>query len=144
MLRFSLTFVLLAAVNFVGCKSSDFDISPVSGRVTLNGDPLPNARLVFNPRAKEGSVRAGPDSFGKTDENGEFRLKTIDSFDGAVVTTHRVFIRTIEFSDDENVSEDAPPTRKELLPGRYHDRTELTFDVPATGTDQANFELTSP
>ena len=77
-----------------GCRSSDFEIVPVSGVVTLDGQPLANARLSFNPRAVGNNLRAGPDSFGKTDQQGRFQLETIDRIRGAVVTTHRVRIRS--------------------------------------------------
>ena len=34
--------------------------------------------------------------------------------------------------------------KKDAIPGRYHVNTELKFDVPAAGTTEANFTLTSP
>jgi hypothetical protein len=32
---------------------------------------------------------------------------------------------------------------KDKVPQRYNTGTELTFDVPPSGTDQANFDLRS-
>src|SRR5947209_19745243 len=81
--------VLLA----IGCGSK---YAPVSGKVTLNGKPLPNAHVMFQPVGKPGSIEAGEGSAGKTNEKGEFTLTSSTGKNGAMVGTHQVSISASE------------------------------------------------
>jgi hypothetical protein len=121
--------------------------APVSGKVTLNGQPLANAYVSFQPIAKEGSVEAGPGSSATTDAQGRFTLKLTTGENGAVVGKHRVIISQVVSKNDP--ADDARPTRggppqMEKLPARYNSESKETFDVPSGGTDKADFELKSP
>ncbi|TWU21353.1 hypothetical protein [Bythopirellula polymerisocia] len=124
-----------------GCSEDRFTIVPVSGLVTLNGEPLEDAYVTFDPRSSSEDGIAGPGSFGRTDLQGRYELTTFDDRKGAVQASHRVAIRTMIAEEDSN--ERVKIVRKELLPDEYHRRSILTFQVPQGGTDQANFELTS-
>ena len=44
---------------------------------------------------------------------------------------------------EEERGPDVVVTQEEILPPRYHAATELEFQVPAGGTDAANFELST-
>lgn len=66
--------VLLLAV--VGCAKSD--IVPVTGTITLNGQPAENAEVIFNP---EGPGRMAT---GHTDASGRFTLETAKPNDGVM------------------------------------------------------------
>jgi hypothetical protein len=139
--RWLVSFVLVSAL---GCGSRQF--APVSGKVTLNGKPLANALVVFNPIPKEGTSEAGPGSIGTTDANGEFTLRVSPDQAGALVGKHRVGITAVIPSGGES---DARRPRRggslmKPLPSRYNDQSTLTMDVPPGGTDQANFDLESP
>src|SRR6516162_11327434 len=85
--RWLVGLVLLSAL---GCSSQRF--APVSGRVTLNGAPLANALVSFNPIPKEGSAEAGPGSVGTTNDHGEYTLRVGPDQPGALVGKHRVAI----------------------------------------------------
>ena len=133
------TVVLLA----LGCGSNKF--APVSGTVTLNGQPLANASVSFQPVAPGGTVEAGVGSSGKTGPNGEFTLVSSTGQTGAVVGQHRVRISALEKQAGET---DARPPRggwpmKDKVPAKYNNKSELTVDVPSGGTPNANFELRS-
>ena len=81
-----------ALLLVLGCGGGA-KVVPVTGRVTLNGKPLADAKVSFQPIAKEKSMEAaGPGSTGKTDAEGKFTLKTPTGQDGAVVGMHRVRI----------------------------------------------------
>lgn len=126
---------------FVGCAGESYSIAPVSGTVTLDGEPLANASVGFEPIRQGDDIVAGYGSYGETDENGNFTLKTLHGEDGAIVGKHRVSIRTVSGElgpDGEDVI-----TSEEKLPPRYNSDTELTFEVQPEGTDAATFELTS-
>src|SRR2546423_8011399 len=82
----------VVAVSFAGCGGSE-KIVPVSGVVKLNGQPLANAHVSFQPTASGNNPKAGVGSYGVTDASGKYWLKTADTDStGAVVGTHRVEI----------------------------------------------------
>jgi hypothetical protein len=127
-----------------GCANQKF--APVSGKVTLNGKPLANATVSFNPIPPDGSIESGPSSVGITDQNGAYTLRVTLKQPGAVVGKHRVSI--LAMSAQVNSDSDAPvaPSAgpRNVLPGRYSEKTKLTCEVPSGGTDHADFELSSP
>jgi len=131
-----LTCALLPAL---GCGQK---LAPVSGKVTLDGKPLPNAKVVFQPIPTSG-VQAGPASAGETNEQGEYTLKLLRAgTPGAVVGEHRVSI-TAPQGPAPDPAEDNPKPRKDLVPEQYNAQTELKCAVPPGGKTDANFELSS-
>jgi hypothetical protein len=135
----------LAVALAVGCGPGN-RFAPVSGRVTLNGQPLAGAVVSFQPIAPEGAVDAGPGSMGKTNENGEYTLQADTGQKGAWVGKHRVRISLVTQQVGEG---DARPPRggwphADKVPRRYNDESKETFDVLPGGTDKADFPLTSP
>jgi len=131
-------FAVLLVLSVFGCAQGTKTV-PVSGVVTLDSKPLAEANLTFQP-ATEGKI-AGAGSFAFTDANGAYSLRTADSDQpGAVVGKHRVEIRLVVPSYDGDPAK-RPPAK--TLPAKYNNQTELQFDVPAGGTDKANFDLKS-
>jgi len=135
----------LALVLALGCGPGKKFV-PVSGKVTLNGKPLANATVSFQPIGEAGAIEAGVGSVAKTNEQGEFTLKASTGEMGALVGKHRVIIScpNPKIGDD-----DARPPRggwplADKVPSRYNAESKETFDVPAAGTDKADFLLTSP
>jgi hypothetical protein len=100
---------------------------------------LPDAQVIFRPFSKE--LSPGPASYGKTDAQGRFVLRTMDGRDGAVVGPHKVRISLPVKAPGGG--DDVPAANK--LPARYSgDNTILTFTVPEGGTNEADFlNLTS-
>jgi hypothetical protein len=124
------SYVLLA-----GCGGPDYKLVPVSGKVTLNGKPVPEAHVSFEPRA------VGPGCYARTDAEGRFTMQSVlDDKPGAVPGTHVVRITTARSG---NPNDDAAEMVGEVAPQRFLDGSE-SFDVPAGGTDQADFELGTP
>jgi hypothetical protein len=124
-----------------GCGSLGYKTASVSGRVTLNGQPLANAAVVFQPVAAKGNEDPGPGSGGKTDADGRYTLTVVGSQSrGAVVGKHKVLITRIPQED----SADDRPKRFKQLPEKYNKNTTLECDVPAGGTSSADFPLTEP
>jgi hypothetical protein len=131
--------VPLLLISLGGCGSGRF--APVSGTVTLDGKPLPNASVNFQPAESKDSGLA---SAGKTDASGRYNLRVVvNNASGAVVGKHRVSISTLK---EDDPTKDLPPGTlppKDPIPARYNAKSELTFDVPAGGTSKADFTLTS-
>jgi hypothetical protein len=124
----------------VGC-GGPHKVARVSGRVTLDGKPLANAAVVFQPIAGKGKVDPGPGSGGFTDAEGRYTLTlTGKNTRGAVVGKHKVQI-TLVPPETSSADDQAKPVRQ--LPAQYNRRTKLEYDVPAGGTDKADFPLTS-
>lgn len=136
--------LLLPAVT--GCGGSEFQLAPVSGKVTLDGTPLAGAKVLLLPQADSADGMAGPTSNGLTDENGQYTVKTVSRspIPGAVVGTHRVAISTLKTEPDPNdpLGSDIVH-RPERIPSPYNNlrHTPLRLEVPPEGTDQANFDL---
>lgn len=76
------------ALIFLGCsgKAGQKPVFPASGKVTLGGGAVAKATVMFSP--KDGQ----PVATAVTDANGEFRLTTYDSFDGAAEGNYDVLI----------------------------------------------------
>jgi hypothetical protein len=132
---------LFLALLLAGCGFGPYKIAPVSGRVTLDGKPLANAAVVFSPVATSDNKEPGPGSGGKTDADGRYTLTIVGKGTrGAVVGKHKVRVTMIPDVDPA----DDRPQRPKPLPPRYSGKnTTLEYDVSASGSSSANFELTS-
>jgi hypothetical protein len=128
-----------------GCSSGG--AAPVSGRVTLDGQPLAGAHISFQPQGGGDSVSAssaGSGSYAVTAADGTYSLRLAQGDrPGAVVGKHRVEINMRNESDDDSDRHGKPPPLARVIPARYNLRTELTCDVPPNGKSDANFELKS-
>jgi len=103
-MTFNASFRPLAAGCFVvllivGCESGPKGkVTPVAGRVTLDGKPLAGITVSYMPETSPGQI---PGSFGMTNADGNYVLKTADGRDGAVVGKHDVTVRG-ERADDRS------------------------------------------
>jgi len=141
LLSMVLTAVLLTGLGIVGgCgRSKGPEMGDVEGTVTLNGDPLPNAQVSFEP------VGTGSPSTAMTNEDGYYKLKYNINKDGAIVGEHIVRIRTGVPRLDEETDKEIKPEEK--VPARYNANAE---DNPAemkkivsSGSQTIDFDLTS-
>jgi hypothetical protein len=126
---------LIGLLGFAGCYSTESDVVAVSGRVTLDGQPLAGATVIMQPVEPAETGRA-TGSVGRTDAEGRFSLTLIEPpLPGAMVGKHRVTITTAQTSAD-----DAQLPSGERVPRRWRDGSQ-TFVVPAEGTSTADFAL---
>ena len=147
---------LLLFVAGCGGGAERPEIAPVSGRVTYQGQSVEGAKVTFRT---EGSPRVGT---GITNADGEYKLTTFDTNDGAVVGEHRVTIAKFEQEAASAESEGYDPEnpgaaygqqmmsaasgkdkRESQLPAKYADpaTTPLTRTVVAGEENVFNFEL---
>jgi hypothetical protein len=132
----------LALIVFIaGCGGGQsYSTARVSGRVTLDGQPLANAAVVFQPVAGK-DRNPGPGSGGTTDADGRYTLSVVGTGSrGAVIGKHQVRITLAP--EDADPTDDRPHKHKEL-PAKYNLKTTLEFTVEPGGTDKADFPLTS-
>jgi hypothetical protein len=135
-------FAAFCAVSLPGCGGADYQVVPVSGKVIYGGKPLAKIHVSFQPRGDAaGRAKPGPGSFGVSDAEGRYTLRTVDpEEDGAVVGTH--VVRLARQAEAVDVKNDLSAPRSTLLPEPCRDGS-LTFTVPAEGTDAADFDLQS-
>jgi len=135
----------LLAISLAGCGNSRY--VPVSGVVTVNGQPYRNAYVQFQPMATADNPTPGRASIGHTDDKGRFTLKTDDGHDGAVVGKHRVRITTKYskalkgyevWNPELNKAEKAAA---DPIPPEWNYESKQEFEVPAGGTAKANFDI---
>lgn len=125
----------------VGCGRKPYTLADVSGRVTLDGQPLAGGVVSFQPRAA-GNAAPGPGSTGRLDAEGRYRLTAIDGSPGAVVGTHlvRIYSRSPESAP---TSDSDTAGSRERVPARYNYESGLSFTVEPNGSTQADFDLAS-
>jgi hypothetical protein len=126
----------------LGCgKKEGSPLVPVSGRVTLDKQPLKGALVRFQPEKREGDASITPDSYGTTDDQGNYTLKAsigTTEKEGAAVGKHLIQISIIERGAAAGKT-----GIKELVPAKYNRESKLTYTVPPEGTKEANFDLQS-
>lgn len=76
-----------------GCGKKTYELVPVKGVITVEGKPVGNLMIQLMPDGEDKDVLPeGPTSYGITDDNGAFELKTADGRLGAVKGIHRVTV----------------------------------------------------
>lgn len=128
---------IIGACAMIGCGSAEF--GPVSGTVTLDGEPVDGARVITQSTdTSEGSQG----SYGITDKQGRYELREIGTERaGARVGRHSVRITKTDFSYDGGAT-DVPSEVKDYLPA-YASSGELAIDVTAAGDQDYDFSLTT-
>jgi hypothetical protein len=95
------SFVLILLAILVGCDNRPTRV-PVSGVVTIDGEPLGRGNIKFVPANGRPSAGAiGPD--------GRFTLTCYDGNDGALLGTHRVQVASNRIISDSKIEWFAPP-----------------------------------
>lgn len=140
------TFLGVSLFLLPGCNSQN--VVPVSGTVTIDGKPAANVRLAFRPVATDKSgTSAGYGAIGTTDANGHYEMEIISATregKGASVGKNRVKITLI---GDNTKSDSLPslangsPIKKSLAFPWGETEVNTTIDVPANGTNSADFAL---
>lgn len=122
---------LLGAAMVIGCGKSDVPLAHVEGTVMLDGQPLANAIVEFQPEGPVGKVRP---SIGETGPDGKYKLRFSRDRWGAVVGNHKVLITTFSPSGDGRF--------KERVPAAYNSATTLQRTV-ARQSNWLDFDLQS-
>jgi hypothetical protein len=135
---------LLIVVALSGCSGGDKPkLAPVTGLVTLDGQPVEGAAVMFVPTA------GGRPAQGLTDAQGHFELMTFKTGDGALLGEHRVSVTKMTLSGvtttDDGLSGTTDPSaikQEWLAPEKY--ATPETSGLTATvkkGMPELKFAL---
>jgi hypothetical protein len=145
--------LMLTIAMASGCESKPkaiygtLGLVSVSGRVTLDGQPLAKAVITFD------DVQDGTFSFGQTDSSGNYKLRLDSDMMGVkpgrkivrISTTRKILGLNSSEEGGESNSEGGvakPEMEKELVPDKYYKKSELTAEVSASNKT-FNFELKS-
>jgi len=137
---------VLSAVVLCGCveRSKPYKTAPVSGVITLDGQPLAAAHVTFMPvhEAQAGS-QSGPEASGETDASGKYTLKSAFGDRGATIGKNRVMVTTRKTELDPKNPDRPKEVVKERVPGKFFtDEAPVFINVPPDGLKSANFQLT--
>ena len=126
MSRLKRVFVVMLLILPTGCGGSGDmpDLGDVSGKVTLDGQPLVGVNVIFHPSS-------GRPAAAQTDSDGNYELVYLDGVSGCKVGPATV---SFEWSPGmENVP---------AIPGRYLSTDAFKPDIKA-GSNEFNFEMVS-
>ncbi|MBN1394257.1 MAG: carboxypeptidase regulatory-like domain-containing protein [Pirellulales bacterium] len=84
-------FAVLCLSVCYGCGSGRPNLALVSGKVTYQGKPVTEGKIVFHPQK-------GRQAIGVIDADGNYRLTTFDNGDGAAPGKYRVTIQAMRAS----------------------------------------------
>ena len=139
--------LILLLVVAIGCSGDGCDVAPVSGVITIGGKPIEGVKVKMFPVAIDGSKTVkGKMASGITDAQGRYSLVLADNNarSGATVGINRVVLSTLVTKRNPDDPAGAYLiVVPEMIPKKFTSlrHTSLQFEVPTTGTDQANFEL---
>lgn len=120
--------LVVASVIATGCRARKANVAGVTGRITLDGQPVQGASVGFQPRS-------GRPAYGGTDADGRYELFYDFRSSGAVVGTCDVTITTAH--EDENGR-----MKPERIPKKYFKPGALVVEVEPKA-NVFDFELTS-
>ena len=144
--------VLALILAATGCGGTIKPV-PVAGTVTLDGKPLADATVRFLP------VGEGHGAFGRTDENGNFKLTTFSTNDGALPGEYKITLSVDEVAKEpvraapkgmnpkiqimQTQMKQGKRPKASVIPAPYLDaaRTPLRQRVPPEG--KVNLDLDS-
>lgn len=116
----------LTSVLLAGCGSDLPPLAPLTGTITLDGEPFANGSLMFTP------LSGGRPSVAETDEQGEFEAMYLLDVPGAIIGKHSVMFEAggsaepMSEEDEMNLHKKHPgppknykisPTEVEVLDG---------------------------
>lgn len=119
--------IVLGFIVCVGCGGNqDGDLPStvtVTGVVTYQGEPVPDASIMFYP--KQGRKPAT----GRADESGKFQLSTFGDNDGAIPGEHKVTVNAFE-KTSEGVS------MKSSIPVKYSNPSSSPLTVKVSDAQE--------
>ncbi|HEY2250436.1 MAG TPA: carboxypeptidase-like regulatory domain-containing protein [Planctomycetaceae bacterium] len=156
-----LCLVIVGSLVVAGCggrvAAKNVAVFKVTGTVTYQGKPLPQAIVTFSPKERQ------PVAFGTTNDKGEFTLTTYNTDDGAAAGSYGVVVSkagssgatTAGESTDAGHSADgsavpeaghdasSSPTSASLIPADYSDatKTPLKATVDPSAENKFAFEI---
>jgi hypothetical protein len=123
---------------FCSCGKKPIKTEKVTGIITLDGQPLAEATICFNPQHPEGYI-----GYATTNPEGRYVLQTALGSGGSG-TVQGDYIVTVKKSKGIGKPDSDAYRIESLLPDIYNDQQKSPFKVTVKkGTNEFNFELLS-
>ena len=144
-LKFLVCGLLLVATG-AGCSSGeekpDYEVFPVSGLVTVNGEPAKGVSVTFLP---EQGV-PGPGGFAGSGDDGRFTVMMSDGQEGLPAGSYRVLLTQLLMPDGSPIPEGAMAAdvgAQNHLPPQLNDPTKSPYQVTVEegGTDSVELDI---
>ncbi|MEX0793189.1 MAG: carboxypeptidase-like regulatory domain-containing protein [Pirellulaceae bacterium] len=132
MMRFANLAILIGLVAICGC--ADNSIGKVHGTVTLDGKPVGEAMVLFEPQ------KSGRPALAVTDAEGNYQLMFSATGEGASVGTYLVRITTGQDQVLEDGGGVAVPAVNERVPKEYNSASTQEVTVES-GSNQIDFHI---
>jgi len=148
-LRWILCGILMGSL--FGCGSAPAGLVPVSGTIKFDGQPLAEAEVFFLTDEEGWSTKTDKDGYFQFSDGTKplkFRV-AISKFEGkGVVLDSEAGMdegQLMAMQSGDPTGKAADKIAKQLLPEKYSSKskTELSFTVPLTGTQNADFDVKS-
>lgn len=157
--KHGLVLLFLVIMSTVGGCSSRADLETATGVVTFNGEPVADAKIMLHP------LNGGPrNSYGTTNEKGEFKLSTFGLNDGALVGRSAVSVSKVDQSSLPKIDTSELATKgyggasyeammgpgafakaqkkvKYILPAKYADHATSGIEVDVVKGEENHFTL---
>ena len=148
-MRYQVFSVLLGLFCLTGCGDGRPSTVPVSGTVTVGGEPMEGVEVLFIPAEPiEGYARP---SNGKTDAQGMFTVGTYEKEDGLPLGKYKIgFIkRELLGKPPENEYSENPEEDVRTIKYKWHtpkylsdpNSSEITAEVTSNGLEPSTFTL---
>ncbi|WP_339732914.1 hypothetical protein [uncultured Gimesia sp.] len=124
-------FFLTSVLAGCGGNSDGPKLVPVSGNITLNGDPLPEGDIIFRAADGKGHAYAGKIKDGSYSIETEAGKKKVE-----IKSMKEVPGKTTEDNPGEVVN-----VREQVVPTKYNSESTLEIMVTEEGADSADFAL---
>ncbi|MFT3882280.1 MAG: hypothetical protein QM703_21840 [Gemmatales bacterium] len=143
--RVSLGLVILTALFAAGCSGKEkIVLVPVEGKLMMNGQPVPLARIEFMPEFKGHGAESNASA--TTDETGKFVLQFATGETGCAIAKHKVVIneapvaanmRGQDEASQNRYAEYARTLKNRPLPANYqmYSTTPLTIEITGEKRD---------
>ncbi len=119
-----LGFLVVSLPGLIGCGGGSDGRVPVSGIVTLDGNPLEGATVTYRP----GPGTQGNGGFGTTGPDGHFEI-TYQNARGLVPGTYRVTVTRMPKGEAAKGLIDAPTRGAGGIPARYSHPRETILEA---------------
>lgn len=139
--RVSLWLGWVATALIAGCSDATDERprQPVSGEVTIDGEPLKSGMIQFNPTEPGVAVPGGA-----AITDGKYAMSTVD---GLVPGPYQVAVTSAPAPSEAPAAGSMPgdplPPPKEPIPSIYNAKTTLTAKVTQEGPNTFDFKLNS-
>lgn len=134
---FGLLVLAVITLPAIGCGDSNLpSIGRVHGKVTINGQPVQDAMVSFEP------VEGGRSAWAMTDANGEYELKYSGNANGTRTGDNTVRLTSAVSATYDDNGRVVKPATKERFPPEYNTESTQLVTVES-GNNEINFEVLS-